>query len=140
MRVDVWTESASHHANTHLPTRPISRSGWSSRSMSGADSASSFAGESTASSCAEAESAASLAPSSGSALEPPQTAETATTANKKNFLVALEAPVSGNRKLTAWVRKFVSRLSPSINDKNAVCMVKRKDGTPCNHLMKWSAG
>ena len=123
MRVDVWAERVCHHANTHLLTWPTSRPAYSSRSMSGADSASSVAGESAASSRAEAESAALLAPSSGSvvdgegdvALKPPQTAETTITANKKRFPVTLEAPVSGNRKLMAWVWKFVSKFTPSIN-------------------------
>ena len=70
MLVEVWTESACHHANTHLPTRPTLRSAWSSRSIGDEESASSVAGES----------AASLAPSSGPvvdgegdvALQPPK--------------------------------------------------------------------
>ena len=34
----------------------------------------------------------------------------------------------------------MSRFAPTINDKNVVCLVKKADGTACNHLMKWSPG
>ena len=30
----------------------------------------------------------------------------------------------------------MSRFTPTINDKNVVCLVKKVDGTACNHLMK----
>ena len=32
----------------------------------------------------------------------------------------------------------MSRFTPSINGKNVVCLVKRDDDTPCNHLMTWA--
>lgn len=32
----------------------------------------------------------------------------------------------------------MSRFTPTINNKNVVCLVKKSDGKPCNHLMKWS--
>ena len=40
----------------------------------------------------------------------------------------------------AWVLRYVSRFAPTINDKNALCLVKAADGTACKHLMKWSPG
>ena len=30
------------------------------------------------------------------------------------------------------------RFTPSINDKNVVCLVEKGDGKTCNHLMKWT--
>ena len=32
----------------------------------------------------------------------------------------------------------MSRFTPTINDKNVACLVKKVDGTACNHLMKWA--
>ena len=32
----------------------------------------------------------------------------------------------------------MSRFSQSINDKNAPCLVKKRDGKACNRLMKWT--
>ena len=32
----------------------------------------------------------------------------------------------------------MSRFAPSINDKNMLCLVKKRDGKTCNHLMKWT--
>ena len=32
----------------------------------------------------------------------------------------------------------MSRFTPSINDKNVVCLVKKGNGSSCNHLMKWT--
>lgn len=52
--------------------------------------------------------------------------------------VTLAPPTDGKKKLTAWCWRFVSRFIPTINDKNVVCLVKKLDGTPCHHLMKWT--
>ena len=97
--------------------------------MSGADSASSVAGEFAPSSRVEAESPASLAPSLGSvvdgevdvALRTPPTADTMITANTIIVPATLEAPVSGNRKLTAWVWKFVNRFAARASTTRMLC-------------------
>ena len=47
-------------------------------------------------------------------------------------------PQIGKRNLTSWCWQFVSRFSPSINDKNALCLVKKGNGKIRNHLMKWT--
>lgn len=57
----------------------------------------------------------------------------------KTLKVTLLPPNDGKRALKAWVWRFVSRFSPSINNKNVVCMVKKIDGTTCSHLMRWTA-
>ena len=41
----------------------------------------------------------------------------------RRITVTLEQPVSGKRKLTAWNWRFVSRFTPTINDKKAVCLL-----------------
>ena len=73
-------------------------------------------------------------------LQPPNTAETTVSENNKSFLVTIQPPMAGRRKLTAWVWRYVSRFAPTINDKNVLCLVKAADGTACKHLMKWSPG
>ena len=107
--------------------------------MSGLDgnpiaTSSGVAGSATSSSV-EAGYAASSAPGSddpvdGSepvvVLQPPSRAETTIS--------------GGNRRITArgsWplVARFVSRFTPTINDKNAACLVKKVDGTARNHLI-----
>ena len=102
---------------------------------------------SATSSSVEAGSAASSAaglddPVDGSepvVLQPPSRAETTISGGgNRRITVTLEKPVSGKRKLTAWCWQFVSRFTPTINDKNVVCLVKKVDGTACNHLMKWT--
>ncbi|CAM9188676.1 unnamed protein product, partial [Pylaiella littoralis] len=74
-------------------------------------------------------------------LQPP--AETVATISpgggKQSIQVTLEPPQEGKRKLTAWVWRFVSRFSPTINDKNVVCLVKGPEGKICGHLLKWSS-
>ena len=113
-----------------------------------ATSSSGEAGSATATtSCVEAEPAASPAPNdsvykSELQLQPPPTkAETTITGSgDRRIAVTLEPPVSGKRKLTAWCWRFVSRFTPTINDKNVVCLVKKVDGTTCNHIMKWTPG
>ena len=68
----------------------------------------------------------------------PQQEATVDAGRGKRVTVTLEAPCFGKKKLTSWCWRFVSRFTPSINGKNVVCLVKKGDGTPCNHLMKWS--
>ena len=99
---------------------------------------------SSTSSSVEAESAASSAPGSddqvdGSepvVLQPPSRAETTISGGgNRRVTVTLEQPVSGNRKLTAWGWRFVSRFTPTINDQNVVFFVAKVDGTASNHLI-----
>ena len=124
------------HLPPHLPTR---RSEWSSRTMSrleGNPSATSsgVAGSATSSSV-EAGSAASSAPGSDDpvdesepvVLQPPSRAETTISGGKTGAL--------RQEKLTAWCWRFVSRFTPAINDKNVACLVKKVDGSACNHLI-----
>ena len=140
------------HLPIHLPPHLFTpRSAWSSRTMSGLEgnlsaTCSGVAGSATSSSV-EAWSAASSAPGSddpvdGSepvVLQPPSRAETTISGGgNRRITVTLEKPVSGKRKLTAWCWRFVSRFTPTINDKLVVCLVKKVDGTACNHLMKWT--
>ena len=73
-------------------------------------------------------------------MQPPTTAETTISESNKSFSVTIHPPIVGRRKLTAWVWRYVSIFAPTINDKNVVCLVKKADGTACNHLMKWSPG
>ena len=73
-------------------------------------------------------------------LQPPRRAETTVDGGRghKHVSVTLLEPTNGKKKLTAWCWQFVSRFTPSINGKNVVCLVKRGDDTPCNHLMTWA--
>ena len=73
-------------------------------------------------------------------LQPPTTAETTISESNKSFSVTIQPPMVGRRKLTAWVWRYVSRFAPAIDDNNVACLVKKADGTACNHLMKWSPG
>ena len=57
--------------------------------------------------------------------------------NNWRITVTLEQSVSGTRKLTDWCWRLVRRFTPTINDENVVCLVKKVDGTACNHL-KWT--
>ena len=49
-------------------------------------------------------------------LQPPTTAETTISENNKSFSVTIQPPMVGRRKLAAWVWRYVSRFSPTIND------------------------
>ena len=69
-------------------------------------------------------------------LQPPSRADTTISGGNRRITVALEQPVSGKSKLTVWFWRFVIRFTPTIDDKNVVCLVKKVDGTACNHLMK----
>lgn len=117
-------------------------SGTDSRSEAG-----SAAGSAPGTGGVEASSAALSAPAawddavggSDRVLQPPSKAEaTINGGNGRCMTVTLEPPGSGKRKLTAWCWRFVSRFTPSIDEKNVVCLVRSGDGTPCHHLMKWS--
>ena len=69
-------------------------------------------------------SAASSAPGSNgvdegepeAVFQPPTTAETTISENNKSFSVTIQPPMVGRRKLAAWVWRYVSRFSPTIND------------------------
>ena len=106
----------------------------------------STAEENTSSTCVETGSTALSPPGSGDpvderepALQPPSRTETTFDGGGgKRVTVTLEEPARGKRKLSAWCWRVVSRFTPSINDKNVVCLVKRGDGSSCNHLMKWT--
>lgn len=75
----------------------------------------------------------------GTRLEAPREPETRVDAGRgKTVAVTLLEPTLGKRKLTSWCWRFVNRFSPSINDKNVVCLVEKGDGNICNHLMKWT--
>ena len=56
----------------------------------------------------------------------------------KTVRVILVETQIGKRRLTSWCWQFVSRFSPSINDKNVLCLVKQRNGKTCDHLMKWT--
>ena len=138
------------------PHMPTPRSAWCSTTMSGLEgnpsaSSSGVAGSATVSinssiNSVEAGSAASSAPGSDdpvdgsqpAVLQPPSRAETTINGGNRRITVTLDQPVSGKRKLKAWCWRFVSRFTPTINEKNVVCLVKKVDGTTCNHLMKWA--
>ena len=162
IRVGVWTcgqraptrTPLPHpHPHTHLPT---SRLEWSSRTMSHLEGNPSVASSSVVASSAANSgsveaggSATSSAPGSNpvdvgeppeAVLQPPNTAETTVGENDKRFLVTIQPPMAGRRKLTAWVWRYVSRFAPTINDKDVLFLVKAADGTACKHLMKGSPG
>ena len=91
------------------------------------------------SSSVEAGSAASSAPGSdhpvdGSepvVLQPPSRAETAISGGgNRRITVTLEQLVSGTRKLTAWCRPFVSRITPTINDQMLCAWSRKLMGLP----------
>ena len=73
-------------------------------------------------------------------LQPLRRAETTVDGGRghKHVSVTLLEPTNVKKKLAAWCWQFVSRITPSINGMNDVCLVKRDDDTPCNHLMTWA--
>ena len=72
-------------------------------------------------------------------LQSPRETETTVDAGRgKTVRVTLVEPQIGKRRLTSWCWQFVSRFSPTINDKNVLCLGKKRDGKTCNHLMKWT--
>lgn len=124
---------------------------WSSRIMSSLEASVSTTPSSVG--AASAGSAGSGAPASGNSagasnpvvasdpvLQPPASDPEATvkTGSGKHVTVTLVSPAAGKKKLTAWCWRFVSIFTPTINDKNVICLLKRVDGTPCNHTMKWT--
>ena len=149
--MDVGTETPPYLPRHRPPHLPTPRSALSSRSMSGLEenpiaTSSGVAGSSTSSSV-EARSADSSAsgsddPANGSeplVLQPPSKAETTISGDgNTRITVTREQPVSGDRKLTAWCRRFVRRFTPTINVK--MCAWPRKFyRTACNHTMrKWT--
>ena len=70
---------------------------------------------------------------------PRETETTVDAGHGKTVRVTLVEPQIGKRRLTSWCWQVVSRFSPSINDKNTLCLVKQRDGKTCNHLMKWTS-
>ena len=72
-------------------------------------------------------------------LQSPRETETTVDAGRgKAMRVTLVEPQIGKRRLTVWCWQFVSRFSPSINDKNVPCLVKQRNGKTFDHLMKLS--
>ena len=55
-------------------------------------------------------------------LQPRQNKETTISSNSKRFEVTLEPPILGRRKLTAWCWRYVSRFTPTIDNKSVVCL------------------
>ena len=72
-------------------------------------------------------------------LQSPRETETTVDAGRgKTVRVTLEEPQIGKRRLTSSCWQFVSRFSPSINDRNVLCLVKRSNGKTCDNLIKWT--
>ena len=65
-------------------------------------------------------------------LQFPRETETTVDAGRgKTVRITLVKPQISKRRLMSWCWQFVNRFSPSINDKNAVCLVKKRDGKTC---------
>ena len=130
------------HAD-HLPLHTTCGT-WGPAMSTTEESASSTGGSSsggdTASPPAPGSAGASQA-SQAAPLQPPRRAETTVDGGRghKHVSVTLLEPTNVKKELTAWCWQFVSRFTPSINGKkNVVCLVKRDDHTPSNHLMAWA--
>ena len=67
---------------------------------------------------------------------PRETETTVDAGRRKTVRVTLEEPQIGKRRLMSWCWQFVSRFSPSVNDRNVLCLVRRSNGKTCDHLMK----
>ena len=62
-------------------------------------------------------------------LQSPRETETTVDASRgKTVRVTLEEPQIGKRRLASWCWQFVSRFSPSVNDRNVLCLVRRSNG------------
>ena len=42
------------------------------------------------------------------------------------------------KEVESWCWQFVGIFSPSINDRNVLCLVKQLNGKTCDHLLKWT--
>ena len=134
----VKTGTHTHHLPLHT-TCGTCGPAMSTTEESASSTGGSSSGGDTASPPAPGSAGASEA-SQAAPLQPPRRAETTVDGGRghKHVSVTLLEPTNGKKNLTAWCRQFVSRLTPSINGKNVVCLVQRDDDTPCNYLMTWA--